>query len=127
MLKGKQNCCMDHLIYSLVRKVIPYYRAKHHCKKFGFEGPDLECSQRMEIITQAEKIFIEHIEEVIQSESYLVKSQSHLSMKYHINIIAYTCECASYPLILFCTYICAVQFHFPKDTPTSYPIFSLFV
>ncbi|KIJ96417.1 hypothetical protein K443DRAFT_134155 [Laccaria amethystina LaAM-08-1] len=41
-MEGKRNRCLNHLIYVLIEKAIPYFRARHHRQLLGFEGPDLE-------------------------------------------------------------------------------------
>lgn len=52
-LEGKQNRCVDYLLYVLLDLVIPYYIAWSQCQEFGFEGPDLEIKKRKEIMERA--------------------------------------------------------------------------
>ncbi|KAH6912277.1 hypothetical protein BKA70DRAFT_1056611, partial [Coprinopsis sp. MPI-PUGE-AT-0042] len=41
-MEGKRNRRLDHLIYLLIRAVIPHFLHKHRCQEFGMAGPDLE-------------------------------------------------------------------------------------
>ncbi|KZP21248.1 hypothetical protein FIBSPDRAFT_741058 [Athelia psychrophila] len=45
MLEGTQNQQLDHLIWVLLHKCVPYFVHRHWCQQFGFEGPDLEAQQ----------------------------------------------------------------------------------
>jgi hypothetical protein len=115
MLEGKRNRRLDHLIYILVHKCIPYFMARHRRQQFGFEGPDLELKRREEIGAFAKSITIDEIEEVVEGEIYLVQSRSDQTRKYMVNVDAYTCECAHFPFIAFCHHISAVQTHFTEN------------
>ena len=77
MLEGKWNYWIDHLVYILIHRVIPYYMARHDCQEHGFEGPDLYSVHRSKVKTLADLIVIDDIEEVIKGEVYLVCSQSN--------------------------------------------------
>jgi hypothetical protein len=112
---------MDHLVYILIHRVIPYYMARHDCQEHGFEGPDLYSAHRSKVEALADLIVIDNIEEVIKGEVYLVRSQSDPKSKYHVNIDAYTCDCDSFSLISFCKHIGAVQNHFPKIPTACHP------
>lgn len=81
---------------------------------------------------------LDHITEYkIDNEpgQFTVQSQSNPNITYHVNIEAYTCECASYSLIFYCKHLAAIQLHFyeelnllPMDTlftTASKPIASL--
>ena len=87
-MEGKWNRCLDHLIYVLVEKAIPYFRARHHRQHLGFEGPD--------------------------PSTFHVKSQSIQNFSSDVDLVSYHCNCLSFPLVNFCKHISAVQLHFPK-------------
>ena len=118
MLEGKRNCRMDHLVYILIHRVIPYYMARHDRQEHGFEGPDLYSAHQSKVEALADLIVIDDIEEVIKGGVYWVRSQSDPKSKYHVNIDTYTCDCDSFSLISFCKHIGAVQNHFP-EIPTA--------
>ena len=77
MLEGKQNCQMDHLVYILINRVIPYYMARHDHQEHEFEGPDLYSAHRSKVEALADLIVINDIKELIKGEVYLVCSQSN--------------------------------------------------
>lgn len=114
-LEGKRNRRLDHLIHVLVNNVVPYFKAKHHRQRWGFEGPDLELKHRREIEVRAETISANDIEEVNEQGQYSVCSQSIPGHKYTVDINEYTCDCFSYPLISYCKHLAAVQCHHGED------------
>ena len=117
-LEGKRNRRLDHLIYVLIHDVVPYFRARHHRQEFGFEGLDLEMKRRAEIDAVAPSFPLDHITEYeIDDEpgQFAVQSQSNPNITYHVDIEAYTCECASYSLIFYCKHLAAVQLHFYEE------------
>ena len=69
MLEGKRNRRMDNLIYVLLHKVIPHFRAKHRCQQFGFEGPDLEVQCRNEAETNARTFTLDDIKVLVDGQS----------------------------------------------------------
>jgi hypothetical protein len=92
ILQGKWNRRLDNLIYTLVHKVVPYFKAKHHRQQFGFEGPNLELQQRKEIEARALTITIDNIAELTKGQLYSVRSQSDLKCTYSVDIDTYTCD-----------------------------------
>ncbi|KAF9552751.1 hypothetical protein CPC08DRAFT_601808, partial [Agrocybe pediades] len=48
-LEGKRNRRLDHLIYVLNQRAIPYFIERHRRQEFGFEGGDLEVQKRIAI------------------------------------------------------------------------------
>jgi len=46
---------------------------------------------------------------------FAVQSLSNPNITYHVDLEAYTCECASYSLIFYCKHLAAVQFHFHEE------------
>lgn len=99
----------------LVNDVVPYYKAKHFRQQFGFEGLDLEMKRRKEIKAAAKLIPADNIEELTDSGQYLVQSQTTRGHKYSVDIEGYACNCKSYPEVLFCKHLAAVQYHFFED------------
>src|ERR1700729_1449989 len=112
MLEGKRNRHLDNLIYTLIHKVVPYFKAKHHCQQFGFEGPNWELQRRTEIQAHALTIAIEDIAELTESQLYSVQLQSDPKCTYSVDIDTYTCDCDGFPMVLFCKHLCAVQTHY---------------
>ncbi|KAJ7107300.1 hypothetical protein C8R43DRAFT_825119, partial [Mycena crocata] len=52
-LEGKRNRRLDHLLDTLVNKVLPYYRAKQRRQDGGFEGPDIVARKRQDVIKRS--------------------------------------------------------------------------
>lgn len=55
-LENKRNRRLDHLLYTLIEEVIPYYRLLQRRRQLGFDGPDLEVQQWIRIQSLAELI-----------------------------------------------------------------------
>lgn len=49
------------------------------------------------------------------SARFSVQSQTNPHHVYYVDLDVYTCDCKSYPLILFCKHIAAVQLHFDEQ------------
>ena len=124
MLEGKRNCWIDNLIHILIHKAIPHFSAKHWWQEFGFEGPDLEVQQWNEAEANTCTFTHDNVEELVKGQLYSVKSQSDPAHNYHVNNDNYTCNCNSYPSILYCKHLCAMQFLFPESMD-SQPFISL--
>lgn len=128
MLQGQHNHRIDHLIYTLIRKVVPYFKAKHNHQKHGFEGPNLELKRWKDLHTNTASICLDHIlyvdDPMLAGKTYLIRSQSDPAKQYIINMDAFTCDCPSFPLILFCKHLTAVQYHF-KEEFTERPYLSI--
>ncbi|EPT06223.1 hypothetical protein FOMPIDRAFT_1110572, partial [Fomitopsis schrenkii] len=52
-LEGKRNHRVDHLLYTLIKNLIPYYAFRLRRQCFDFEGPDLEVMERKKIVQDA--------------------------------------------------------------------------
>lgn len=124
MLEGKRNRRIDHLIYILVCKTVPYFSDKHRRQRYGFEGPDLEVKRRQEIEVRAHTIPRESVKELVETQLYRVLSQSHANRQYTVDINLYTCDCAGFPSIMYCKHIRAVQVFF-HETVTIPPFISI--
>ncbi|KAJ7102622.1 hypothetical protein B0H15DRAFT_762019, partial [Mycena belliarum] len=48
-LQGKRGRRVDNLIHTLINVALPHYIAGHRAQEFGFQGPDLEVRERIEI------------------------------------------------------------------------------
>ncbi|KZP29245.1 hypothetical protein FIBSPDRAFT_727730 [Athelia psychrophila] len=114
MLEGTQNRRLDHLIWVLLHKCVPYFVHRHWRQQFGFEGPDLEAQQRTQANERGQAIPPTSITEVVPSRIYTLRSQSNPQCLYTINREAYNCECPAFPTISFCKHMAAVQFHYPE-------------
>lgn len=122
-MQGKQNRCLDQLIFVLVDQAIPHFISKHRHQDFGFKGPDLEIKKRLEIEERAKLIKCEDITVTDEPDIYEVKSTSNPNLIYRIDLDAYDCSCLAFPTICFCKHLGAVQIHFPeihKMVPTSF-------
>ena len=60
-LEGRWNRRVDHLIYILVNKVVPYYVKKQQRQELGFEGENLEMRRRKEVLMLGASISIDSI------------------------------------------------------------------
>ena len=110
-MEGKRNRCLDHLIYVLIEKAIPYFRARHHRQHLGFEGPDLEIQRRIEIAERAKTIQKSDISLTEDPSTFRVKSQSIQNFSYDVDLVSHHCNCLSFLLVNFCKHISAVQLH----------------
>ena len=113
-MEGKRNRHLDHLIYVLIEKAIPYFRARHHRQHLGFEGPDLEIQRCIEIAEHAKTIQKSDISLTEDPSIFCVKSQSIQNFSYDVDLVSYHCNCLSFLLVNFCKHISAVQLHFPE-------------
>jgi hypothetical protein len=113
-LHGKRNRRVDHLLYILVRKAVPYFAARHRRQAFGFDGPDLELKHWQNLEERAREIARSDIQ-VNEEGNYCVHSQSDPERWYNVDHHAGYCDCSSYPLISFCKHISAVQSLFPES------------
>jgi hypothetical protein len=124
-LEGRRNRRLDHLLHTLIDKILPYYLFKERRQEYGFEGENLENQKRRKITTSAKAINLEDIKQTILDSSietvYLVKSASRPDHWYEVDILAYTCTCSDYPVISFCKHLHAVQIHFPTETLATIP------
>ncbi len=117
-MEGKQNQCLNHLIYILVDQAIPFFIQWHRHQEFGFEGGDLEVEEQLRIKSCAKSIKIEDITAVADEDKvYLVQSQSKKNVQYRVDLEAYDCDCRSFPVICFCKHIYAVQVFFDEAYP----------
>ncbi|KAF9058352.1 hypothetical protein BDP27DRAFT_1432967 [Rhodocollybia butyracea] len=103
--------------------VLEYYRSKQQWQNHGFDGPNLELSQRRAIIQKAteqytiEDIEVEECETDVDTSDYsgtkapifYVQSKTDPSCHYEVDLETYTCDCFSFPSIKFCKHICAMQ------------------
>jgi hypothetical protein len=119
-LLGKRNRRLDHLVHTLVERVVPYYALKQSRQDSNFEGPDIETKKHMAILKRAEKYTEDQIQQVGDS-MYTVASESQPARVYDVDVDAYSCSCLDFPLISFCKHIAAVQrlFDEPVLSPTS--------
>ncbi|KAJ7331319.1 hypothetical protein DFH08DRAFT_966340 [Mycena albidolilacea] len=123
-LLGKRNHCIDHLVHTLVERVVPYYALKQKHQDLNFKGPDIEMKKRMDIHKRAGKYTEDQIQHVEDSR-YLVVSQSQPSRKYNVDIEVYSCNCLDFPLISFCKHMAAVQHIFEQVFNEPRPLVSL--
>ena len=64
MLDRKWNRQLDHLLYILLHKVIPYYKVMHWCQECGFKGPDWEMQERQKMWACGVMFTLSDIQEV---------------------------------------------------------------
>ncbi|KAJ3529131.1 hypothetical protein NMY22_g9127 [Coprinellus aureogranulatus] len=111
-MQGKRNRRCDHLIYILVKDVISHYIQKHFAQEHGMEGPDAEVAARLKIQELGAKIDAEDIEQSIlpnEEHIFTVRSQTNADIFYTVDLDAYACTCPSFPTVLLCKHIHAVQ------------------
>lgn len=109
MLEGKCNQHLNHLLYILMHKVIPFYKVKHQSQQYGFQGPNLEMQQCQKMQAQVATFTLDDIVEVAPGHLYLVHSQSHPEHQHTVDMEIYTCDCKSFLLIYCYTHLCTVQ------------------
>ena len=108
MLQSKCNCHLYHLIYVLTENDIPFFKEKHKCQGYSFEGLELEVQHK-----QDANIPFDVIHEVTKGELYLIHSQS-TENTYTVNVEGHTCNCVEFPCISYCNHFRAIQIHFLK-------------
>jgi hypothetical protein len=111
-LQGRRNRRIDHLLYILTEKAVPYFAAKHRRQELGFEGLDLELTRWKDLEKAAQEIAKSDIEES-KDGSYRVRSLTDRERWYNVDVSAPHCECLSFPHLSFCKHIAAIQHHFP--------------
>ncbi|KAJ7618887.1 hypothetical protein DFH06DRAFT_909829, partial [Mycena polygramma] len=52
-LLGKRNRRLDHLLYTLMKEVLPYFALKQRRQDIGFEGVDIEVRKRQDIVKRS--------------------------------------------------------------------------
>ncbi|KAJ7310951.1 hypothetical protein DFH08DRAFT_636334, partial [Mycena albidolilacea] len=52
-LLGKHNRRLDHLMHTLIERVVPYYALKTPRQESNFEGPDIKTKKHMAILKRA--------------------------------------------------------------------------
>ena len=108
-LDGKRNQHVDHLIHTLVNKMLPIYEDRHKRQKLRMQGPNLAEKRRKDILARAPETPLERIKEIAESR-FKVQSTS-LEKLYEVNLLTYTCTCLDFPRIKLCKHV-AVVVHF---------------
>jgi len=111
-LDSKRNRWIDHIIFTLVMEMDPYYEARHERQEVGVEGLDLTEWRRHEIQINARAISYGSIQQFDDTQFH-VASMSHPGNYHAMDLDRTTCECQDFPRILFCKHIAAVHAHFP--------------
>lgn len=94
-----------------------YFIHRHSRQAAGLEGLNLEAQARNKVQDHAKSIGRSDVREPVDSlgSSFTVMSQSDPMKQYSIHIGSRaTCSCPSFPRLLYCKHICAVQRHFPE-------------
>ncbi|KAJ7343899.1 hypothetical protein DFH08DRAFT_618315, partial [Mycena albidolilacea] len=87
---------LDHLVHTLVERVVPYYALKQRRQDLNFEGPDIETQKRMAILKRAKNYTEDQIQQVGDS-MYTVASESQPARVYDVDVDAYSCSCLDFP------------------------------
>ncbi|KAH6876472.1 hypothetical protein BKA70DRAFT_1478441 [Coprinopsis sp. MPI-PUGE-AT-0042] len=114
-MEGKRNRRLDHLIFLLTETAEVHFISRHQNQECGFEGPNLEVQRRLQMEEAARKISADDIDSDDNANTFLVASQSSPGRRYTIDLDAYTCDCPTFPLVLLCKHILAVQTHFKEE------------
>ena len=62
----------------------------------------------------ARTVPVESIQQLVDDQ-FAVRSLTNPSQVYQVDLEAYTCDCLSYPMVLFCHHLGAVQLHFGEN------------
>jgi hypothetical protein len=119
-LDGKCNRRLDHIIFTLVKSVDPYYWFRHERQEASLDGLNLEKSHQKDIEDTAKTITRDSIE-LFDDSQFHVASQTKLGHFYSINLTPPKCNCPDFLRIRFCKHIGAVYFHFPHLRPADVP------
>jgi hypothetical protein len=115
-LDSKRNRQIDHIIYTLVNYMEPYYQSRHARQAVGLEGLDLAGKRRREILTSAMAIADDSIFQFDPTQFH-VTSRSRPGQFYVIDLHRSTCDCKDFLRIRFCKHIAAIQIHLPHLLP----------
>ncbi|KAJ3545231.1 hypothetical protein NMY22_g2518 [Coprinellus aureogranulatus] len=115
-MQGKRNRRLDQLIYILIREAVPHYIFREHYQNNGCAGPDLEVRERLRIEELAKSIPEEDIQEcdLEGTSCFMVRSQMRRDVYYNVDLDTYDCDCLSFPKVMMCKHIIAVQLHFEE-------------
>jgi hypothetical protein len=111
-LDGKQNCCIDHLLYILVVQMNQYYLNQHERQIIRFKGLDLAGDQRQEILMSTRNISWDSVLQFNHTQFH-VASQSCSGTFHSRDLNLITCNCQDFPRIQFYKHIAAIHLHFP--------------
>ena len=113
-LDGKQNRCMDLLIYALVSNMLPRYVAHCDSQNLGFKGPDLAEKQREEIHLQVAEVNAERIHN-LSSNHFHVESAMDSTRRFLVDLGNKSCDCPDWPRVWLCKHLSAMKHHFGNN------------
>jgi hypothetical protein len=111
-LEGVRNRRIDHLLYALFERALPYYQYKEARCLLGFEGKTAKDKKILDIEEKAASLSKEAIIDGGKGV-FLVQSQSKPSISYHVNREGQSCTCPSFPIVKCCKHLVAVLHFFP--------------
>lgn len=97
--------------------MVTHYEDRHSRQSVGLEGPDLLGQRRREIMSKAEKITRDSIQDFGDSAQFHIASLSRPGEYHVVDLHRPTCDCEDFPRILFCKHIAAIYVHFPHLNP----------
>ena len=122
-LASKPNRRIDHLIYTLVEEVIPYFRNKHLGYSYGLAGLDVRDRAIAEAKKRGSRIPVTDIFPVSTRSAFRVISQENRELRYEVTLRPLWCTCDAFPGIEYCKHVFAVSTHFPHlEVPAPDPI-----
>ena len=115
-LDRKRQCQIDHIIVTLVKRMVPYYENRHNHQIVGLNRKDLAMEHQEEILEHAADIPSDSIQKLDHTQFHIA-SKSHPGLYHTVDLHRLTCECEDFPRIRFCRHIAAILFHFPELSP----------
>ncbi len=120
-LDGKRNRRIDHMIYTLIQRMLPEkYHHQHQRQDKGFEGDDLAKRHESGVLARALTVSANSIT-ALGDAKFQVASQSILGRNYVVDTRAAICNCLDFPRIRLCKHLAAVQSQHPHILKSQNP------
>ena len=110
-LDRKHNQRANHLVYTLVVKMVLYYENCHHCQELGFHGPNLAQKRLKEIHVRTPEVKADSVH-TQGDDHFYVCSEKEPSRTYQVNLGKQSCDCPDWPRVRLCKHIAAVAHFF---------------
>ena len=119
-LDRKHNRHADHLVYTLVVEMVPYYENRHQRQELGFHGSNLAQKRLKEILVRTPEVKADSIH-TQGDDHFYVHSEQEPSRTYQVNLGEQSCDCPDWPRVRLCKHVAAIAHFFgnvellPKD------------
>lgn len=111
-LDCKWNHHADHLIYTLIVEMLPYYETCHNSQELGFDGSNLAQKCCKEILVRTAEIPADSIHMQGDGNCFGVQSVMDLTCTYLIKLSNKPCDCPDWPRVRLCKHVATVAHFF---------------